>query len=79
MKRKRDAGAASLKKRPTIEIRQTVRTILGALDQQVHVARLEAQNRIDPDAWDWPDVLETTMANLELHVKELRGRVDRRW
>ncbi len=79
MKRKKDAGAASLKKRPTKQLREDIRAILGALDQQVHVARLEAQNRLDAETWDFPDVLETTMANLELHVGEIRGRVDRRW
>ncbi len=79
MKRKKDAGAASLKKRPTRQLREDVRAILVVLDGQVHIAKLETQNRLDANTWDWPDVIETTMANLELHVDELRGRVDRRW
>ncbi len=79
MKRKKDAGSASLKKLTKEQLLQNTRAILGILDQQVHVARLEAQNRHDARTWDFPDVLETTMANLELYVGEIRGRVDRRW
>ncbi len=71
---KRDAGSASLKKRTTPQLRGDVRAILGVLDSWVHQGRLEAQNRRNPKTWEFPDRLEATMANLELHVEELRRR-----
>ena len=79
MQRKGDAGAASLKKVPTDLLKERVATELAALDEKVHLAKLEVNNQ--RGVAGWPAVIAAlevathlAATHNELVARATRGR-----
>ncbi len=72
--RKADAGSASLNKLTADRLIAKLQAGLRVLDDQVHVAKLEVQNRQLPKDWQWPADLEAAYTTIRAVTLELRGR-----
>jgi len=73
-RRKADAGSASLNKLTVDRLIAKLQASLHVLDAQVHLAKLEVQNRQLPQNWEWPAGLEDAWTTIHAITLELRGR-----